>query len=231
MPLITNLSLAMRTDILALIRGVSEFFTVIYGPAVTLAFSDAKMETWVRSVLHLNLISLVEGSTLNCCEQDTLREAMSEEYLFAKIAEPDMTALNFNNHFRDRMGELNKGHPYGKTNGEITNISRLIVSYKKVRKGNDGRGVHEKVPKSPSFRSMLLGAESVAHTPKVRASDTNDRRMANFFYSMDPCTDGRNAAMLQYTQLAYVKDSTKRRMSNAATPKSGRFEEDWRQLQ
>ena len=129
---------------------------MIYGPAVTLAFPDAKMETWVKSVLRLNLISVAEGITLNCCEQNALREAMSEEFLFAKIAEPDMTALNFNNHFRDRMGELDKGHPYGKTNGEITKISRLIVSYQKIRKGNDDRGVHEKVHEFPSVRSMLL---------------------------------------------------------------------------
>ena len=37
MPLLTDLSLAMRTDPLALIRGVTEFVTVIYGPAVTFA--------------------------------------------------------------------------------------------------------------------------------------------------------------------------------------------------
>ena len=35
MPLLTDLSSAMRTDPLALIRGATEFVTVIYGPAVT----------------------------------------------------------------------------------------------------------------------------------------------------------------------------------------------------
>ena len=43
MPLLTNLSLAMRRDPLALVRGVSEFVTTIYGPAVTLAFPDKKV--------------------------------------------------------------------------------------------------------------------------------------------------------------------------------------------
>ena len=38
MPLLTDLSLAMRTDPLALIRGATEFVTVIYGPAVMFAF-------------------------------------------------------------------------------------------------------------------------------------------------------------------------------------------------
>ena len=44
MPLPTDLSLAIRTDPLALIRGATEFVTVIYGPAVTFAFPDVKVE-------------------------------------------------------------------------------------------------------------------------------------------------------------------------------------------
>ena len=42
MPLLTDLSLAMKTDPLALIRGLTELVTVIYGPAVTFAFPDVK---------------------------------------------------------------------------------------------------------------------------------------------------------------------------------------------
>ena len=65
MPQLTDLSLAMRTDPLALIRGATEFVTVIYGPAVTFAFPDVKVEAYRRLVLHLNLISAVDGSALN----------------------------------------------------------------------------------------------------------------------------------------------------------------------
>ena len=68
MPLLTDLSLAMRTDPLALIRGATEFVTVIYGPAVMFEFPDFKVEAYRRSVLHLNLISAMDGSTLNWCE-------------------------------------------------------------------------------------------------------------------------------------------------------------------
>ena len=49
MPLLTDLSLAMRTDPLALIRGASEFVTVIYGPAVTFAFPGAAPEPHISS--------------------------------------------------------------------------------------------------------------------------------------------------------------------------------------
>ena len=144
MPLLTDLSLAMRTDPLALIRGATEFVTVIYGPAVTFAFPDVKVEAYRRSALHLNLISAVDGFVLNWCEQHTLRELMSEDLLFTKISEPEMTVVNFDDHFRDRMGELERGHievfpkfwnlrPYDKTNGEITRIPRLTTAYHKVR--------------------------------------------------------------------------------------------------
>ena len=56
MPLLTDLSLAMRTEPLALIRGATEFVTVIYGPAVTFAFPDVKVKAYRRSVMHLNLM-------------------------------------------------------------------------------------------------------------------------------------------------------------------------------
>ena len=51
MPLLTDLSLAIRTtDPLALIRGAREFVTVIYGPAVMFMFPDIKVEAYRRSV-------------------------------------------------------------------------------------------------------------------------------------------------------------------------------------
>ena len=83
--------------------------TVIYGPAVTFAFPDVKDGAYRRSVLHLNLISAVDGSALNWCEQHALREMMSEDLLFAKISEPKMTVINFDEHFRNRIGEVIEG--------------------------------------------------------------------------------------------------------------------------
>ena len=55
MPLLTDLSLAMRTDPLALIRAATEFVAVIYGPTVTFAFPGVKVEAYRRSVLETNL--------------------------------------------------------------------------------------------------------------------------------------------------------------------------------
>ena len=85
-------------------------------------------------MLHLNLISAVYVNALNWCEQHALREMMKEDLLIAKKSEPEMTVKNFDDHFRDRMVEVDKGHievfpklrnirPYNKTNGEITRIT------------------------------------------------------------------------------------------------------------
>ena len=168
MPLLTDLSLVMRTDRLALIRGATEIATVIYGPAVTFAFPVVKGEAYSRSVLHLNLISAVDGS-----EQRVLRELMSEDLLFAKMSEPEMTVVNFDDHFRDRMGEVDRWHievfsklwnlrPYDKTNGEITRIPRLTAAYHKMREETKGWGDYKKLPEEipefPLIRRMFLGA-------------------------------------------------------------------------
>ena len=242
MPLLTDLSLAMRTDPLALIRGTTEFVIVIYGSAVTFAFPDVKAEAYRRSVLHLNLISAVDGSALNWCEQHVLREDMSEDMLFAQISEPEMAVINFDDRFRDRIGEVERGHigvfpklwnlrPYDKANGEITRVPRLTAAYHNVRKEtkywDDYEKLPEEIPKFPLIRRMLLGAVSVVQTPRLRAFETNERRIGKFVETMDPCFVGRNAAVLQYTQFAYTDQATRRRISNAATPKPGGFDKEW----
>ena len=217
----------MRNDPSALIRGATEFVTVIYGPAVTFAFPDVKVEVYRRSVLHLNLISAVDGSALNWCEQHTLRELMSEDLLFAKISKPEMTVINFDVHFRDRMGEVERGHievfPNHKTNGEMTRVPRLVAAYHKVREETKDWGDYEKLPEEipefPLIRRMLLGAVSVVQTPMLRAFETNERRIGNFVETMDLYFVGRNAAVLQYTRFAYTDQAMRRRISNAATPK------------
>ena len=177
MPLLNDLTLAMRTDPIALIKGATEFVTVIYGTAVTFAFPDVKLEAYRRSVLHLNLISAVDGSALNWYEQHVLREIMSKDLLFAKISEPEMTVVNFDDHFSDCMGEVDRGHievfpklwnlrPYDKKNDEIT--PRFTAPYHKVREETKGWGDYKKLPEEipefPLIRRMLLGAVSVVQT-------------------------------------------------------------------
>ena len=121
--------------------------------------------------------------------------------------------------------------PYDKTNGEITRVPRLTAAYHKVREETKDWGDYEKLPEEipefPLIRRMLLGAVSVVQTPRLRAFETNERRIGNFVATMDTYFVGRNAAVLQYTQFAYTDQATRRRISNAATPKPGRFDEEW----
>ena len=219
--------------------------TVIHGLAVTYAFPDVKVEAYRRSLLHLNLMSAVDGSALNWCEQHVLLELMSEDLLFAKTSEPEMTVVNFDDHFRYCMGEVDRGYievfpklwnlrPYDKTNGEVTRIPRLTAAYHKLRDETKGWGdykkLQEEIPEFPLIKGMLLGAVSAVQTPRLRVFETNARRMAKFSETMEACFVGRNAAMLQYTQFAYTDEATRRRMSSAVTPKPGRFDEEWAKL-
>ena len=55
-------------------------------------------------------------------------------------------------------------------------------------------------------------------------------RKAKFSETIDPCFVGRNDAVLQYTQFAYTDQASRMRMSNAATPKPDRFDEEWAKL-
>ena len=95
---------------------------------------------------------------------------------------------------------------------------------------DDYKKLPEEIPEFPLIRRMLLGAVSAVQTPRLRAFETNKRRMAKFSETMDPCFVGRNAAVLQHTHFAYTDQATRRRISNAATPKPARFDEEWAKL-
>ena len=173
--------------------------------------------------------SAVDGSALSWCEQHALRELMSEDLLFVKISEPEMTVFNFADHFRDRMEEVDRGHievfpklwnlrTYDKTNPRIP---RLTAAYHKLREETKGWGDFKKLPEEitefPLIRRMLLGADSVVQTPRLRPFETNERRVAKFSEMMDSCFVDRNGAVLQYTQFAYTDETTRRRIINTAT--------------
>ena len=88
----------------------------------------------------------------------------------------------------------------------------------------------EEIPEFPLIRRMWLGAVSVVQTPRLRAFENNEKRVAKFSETMDPCFVDRNAAVFQYTQFAYTDQATRRRIGNTATPKPGPFETEWAEL-
>ena len=69
-------------------------------------------------------------------------------------------------------------------------MPRLTAAYHKVREETKDWGDYEKLPKAipefPLIRRMLLGAVSVVQTPRLRAFETNERRVGNFVGTLDP---------------------------------------------
>ena len=95
MPLLADLCLAMRSDPMGIIRGLEEVVTCIYGPAVTYAFPDPLVTTYRHSVTHLSLISILDGTALNWCQQEVHRTRMSNTVLFGKVKDAELIVYNF----------------------------------------------------------------------------------------------------------------------------------------
>ena len=107
-PLLTDLCWVTRSDPVGMIRGLGEGLTCVYGQAVTYAFPDALVVAYRHSVVHVSLISFLDGTALNWCRQEDLRARMSETVLFGKIKDPELIVLNFNGQLQCRMGENEK---------------------------------------------------------------------------------------------------------------------------
>ena len=105
-----------------------------------------------------------------------------------------MTVVNFDNHFGDCMGEVDKGYievfpklwnlrPYDKTNGEVTRSPRLTAACHKVREETKAWGDYKKlleeIPEFLLIRRMLLGAVSSVQTSNLRAFETNEIGLRN----------------------------------------------------
>ena len=103
-PLLTDLCLTMRSDPFGVIRGIAEVVTCIYGPAVTYAFPDPLVAAYRNSVVHVSLISVLDGTALNWCRQEVLRARMSDTVLFGKIKVPELVVFNFRGQLQCRMG-------------------------------------------------------------------------------------------------------------------------------
>ena len=102
--LLTDLCLAMMSDLLVMIRGLGEVVTCVEGPAVTYAFPDPLVTAYRHSVVHVSLISILEGTALNWCKQENLRARMCETVLFGKVNNPELIVLNFRDQLQCRMG-------------------------------------------------------------------------------------------------------------------------------
>ena len=109
MPLLTDLCLAMRSDPMGIIRGLEEVVTCIYGPAVTYTFPDPLVTTYRHYVTQLSLISILDGTALNWCQQEVLRAQMSNTVLFGKVKDAELIVYNFREQMQCRMRGKREG--------------------------------------------------------------------------------------------------------------------------
>ena len=65
MPLLTDLTVMMRIDPLAVVFGLREFVAVVYGPVMLHVFPDVQVKAYRNSVLYVNLVSDVDCSVQN----------------------------------------------------------------------------------------------------------------------------------------------------------------------
>ena len=108
-PLLTDFCLAMRSDPVGMIRGLGAVVTCIYRPVVTYAFPDPLVAAYQHSVVHVSLISVLDGMALNWYRQEVLIARMSETVLFGKIKDPELIVLIFRGQLHCRMGGKREG--------------------------------------------------------------------------------------------------------------------------
>ena len=224
MPLLTDLCLAMRSDPMGIIRGLEEVVTCIYGPAVTYAFPDPLVTTYRYSVTHLSLISILDGTALNWCQQEVLRARMSNTVLFGKVKDAELIVYNFRGQLQCRMGGKRECpieaypkfwnlNPLTADGREILRIPAWKESFAMVKKELETIMEREILPaimpEFPIVRRMTLGMNSFLVVPSIFAKVTMEEMQKDFTDGWDPLFIGYTAAVYFHTSEAEINSWTK----------------------
>ena len=192
-PLLTDLPLMMRIDPLALVHGLRELVTVVYGPVMSFVFPDVQVKSYRNSVLYVNLVSVVDCSVLNWVEQKELRGLASDDRLFGNIAEPGWLLMDFSNNFKCRMGSEDLSHvqfnpklwnlrPVAKDSGEAMRVPLWPEAYAHVKENQQAwlsgsRPLPDQCPRCPPIRRMLLGVTSPVIASRIAAARDAEEKM------------------------------------------------------
>ena len=236
MPLLTDLCLAMRSNPMGIIRGLGEVVTCIYGPAVTFAFPDPLVTAYRYSVTHVSLISVLDGTTLNWCQQEVLRAQMSNTVLFGKVKDPELVVYSFRGQLQCRMGGKREGpietypkfwnlNPLTANGQEILRITTWTKSFELAKK--ELEAILEKevlptsIPEFPTVRRMTLGMNSSLVVPSPYARTTTEERQKEFTDGWDPLFIGYTAAIYFHTSDVKINSWTTqaKKMRGSMPPK------------
>ena len=124
MNLLTDLAVMMQNDALALVFGLREFVTAVYGPVMSHEFPDLQVKTFRNSELCVNLVSVVDCSVLIWAEQQELRRMSSDGTPFRRIAQPDWMVMDFNNSFKCHIGGEEPYHVH--SNPKLWNLQLIV---------------------------------------------------------------------------------------------------------
>ena len=213
-PLLTDLCLAMKSDPVRMIRGLEEVVTCIYGPAVTYAFPDPLVAAYRHSVVHVSLISVLDGTALNWCQQEVLRARMSNTVLFGKVKDPELVVFNFRGQLQCRMRAKREGpietypkfwklNPLTANGQQILRIPAWKKSFELVKKELEATLEKEVLPATnpefPTVRRMVLGMNSPLVVPSLFARAMVEKQQVEFTDGWDPLFIGYTAAVYFHT--------------------------------
>ena len=219
MPLQTDLAVMIRIDPLALIHGLWEFVTVVYGPVMSFLFHDVQLKAYSNSVLYVNLVSVVDCSMLNWVEQKELRGLASDDRLFGRIAEPGWVLMDFNNHLKCRMGREDLSHvqfnpklwnlrPVLKDSGEAMLVPLWREAYAHFKENQEewlsgSRPLPDQCHRNPPITRMLLGVIYPAIAPCIGAAHDVEKRLLKWSEGMEPRFIKWNAAAIHTVDFTF----------------------------
>ena len=209
---------------MGIIRGLEEVVTCIYSPAVTYAFPDPLVTTYRYSVTHLSLISVLDGTALNWCQQEVLKAQMSNTVLFGKVKDAELIVYNFRGQLQCRMGGKHEGpieaypkfwnlNPLTADGREILRIPAWKESFAMVKRELETIMEREILPaimpEFPVVRRMTLGMNSPLVVPSIFAKMTLEEMQKDFTDGWDPLFIGYTAAVYFHTSEAKINSWTK----------------------
>ena len=147
---------------------------------------------------------------LNWVEQRELRGLASDDRLFGRIAEPGWVLMDFNNHFKCRMGredlsqiqfnpKLWNLRPVVEDTGAAMGVPLLPEAYAHAKENQQAwlsgsRPLPDQCPRYPPIMRMLLGVTSPIITPRIGAARDAEKRMLKWSKVMEPRFIGCNVA-------------------------------------
>ena len=194
---------------MGIIRGLEEVVTCIYGPAVIYAFPGPLVAAYRHSVVHVSLISVLDGTLLNWCQQEVLRARMSNTVLFGKVKDPELVVFNFRGQLQCRMGGKREGpietypkfwnlNPLTANGQEILRIPAWNKSFELVKRELETTLEKEALPATipdfPTVKRMTLGMNSSLVVPSLFTRATVERQQEEFTDGWDPLFIGYTAA-------------------------------------